>query len=365
MIGVCPAAVMAASRAVIAAGSKPLARSQPRLPTQSRRSPTTARMPCPGNATKSLVLNVSSAAKRRLMCEIVRLNAVAVDSTGVSADSRRPARTTAWARGCSERASAVAATRTRSAADRSAQGVTVTTSGTPRVSVPVLSKATTRTVPARSRYAPPLMSTPRREALPMAATTVTGVEMTKRAGAGDQQQDERAVEPRDERLAEHQRGDDGEEDGANDDNGRVDARKPLDKPLTRRFLALRRFDQVDDLRQGVLGERLGRANLQVPMPVDRPGVDGRARRFLDRHRLAGDGRLVYGRVTGDHHPVARNAVAGAHNDDGANHHLLDRLRCLAAVGELHLGGVRRHRHERLDRAPGGGRASSFPALRPD
>ena len=64
-------------------------------------------------------------------------------------------------------------------------------------------------------------------------------------------------------------------------------------------------------------------------------------------------------MTGDHHPVERNTVPGAHDDDGANRHLLDRLRYLAPVGALHLGGIRRHRHERLDRAPGACQGQTF------
>ena len=65
---------------------------------------------------------------------------------------------------------------------RRSSGTTSTTSGSPRVSVPVLSKATQRTLPARSRCAPPLISTPLRAAPASAATIDTGVEITSAQG---------------------------------------------------------------------------------------------------------------------------------------------------------------------------------------
>ena len=67
-------------------------------------------------------------------------------------------------------------------ATRADSDVTSTTSGVPRVSVPVLSNATHRTRPARSRCTPPLISTPLRAAPASAATTDTGVEMTSAHG---------------------------------------------------------------------------------------------------------------------------------------------------------------------------------------
>ena len=54
--------------------------------------------------------------------------------------------------------------------------------GVPRVSVPVLSNATQRTWLARSRCAPPLISTPLRAAPASAATIDTGVEITRAHG---------------------------------------------------------------------------------------------------------------------------------------------------------------------------------------
>ena len=66
--------------------------------------------------------------------------------------------------------------------DSPAVAMTSFTRGSPRVSVPVLSNATTRTSASRSRWAPPLMSTPFLAAAESAATIETGVEITSAQG---------------------------------------------------------------------------------------------------------------------------------------------------------------------------------------
>ncbi len=91
--------------------------------------------------------------------------------------------TIALARGCSDRASTDAAiARTSSARTVSALGTTAFTTIRPLVNVPVLSKATAFTFPKSSRWMPPFTRTPNLAALAMAATTVTGVEITKEQG---------------------------------------------------------------------------------------------------------------------------------------------------------------------------------------
>jgi len=99
--------------------------------------------------------------------------------------------TTAWASGCSERRSTAAAS-----ASRSRQGSQVRSSvpvwqftawaevstGWPRVSVPVLSKAKARTPASASSGAPPLIRMPRRAAAVSALTMVTGVLITSAHG---------------------------------------------------------------------------------------------------------------------------------------------------------------------------------------
>ena len=84
--------------------------------------------------------------------------------------------------GCSDLASIEAATSRTSAGSTPSNPTVSTTSGRPSVKVPVLSNATTRTAAARSRWTPPLISTPRRAAPASAETIDTGVEMTSAHG---------------------------------------------------------------------------------------------------------------------------------------------------------------------------------------
>ena len=60
---------------------------------------------------------------------------------------------------------------------------TSVTSGCPRVTVPVLSRATTRIRDNCSRWIPPLIKMPRRAAVPSVATLVMGIESTRAQGA--------------------------------------------------------------------------------------------------------------------------------------------------------------------------------------
>ena len=84
--------------------------------------------------------------------------------------------------GCVERCSSDAASETIEAASAPFSATTSTTSGAPRVSVPVLSNATQRTLLVFSRCTPPLISTPLRAAPASAATIETGVEITSAHG---------------------------------------------------------------------------------------------------------------------------------------------------------------------------------------
>src|SRR3954469_21599610 len=84
--------------------------------------------------------------------------------------------------GCAERCSTDAARPTTADTPSPGSATTSTTSGVPRVSVPVLSNATQRTRLVRSRCAPPLINTPLRAAAASAATIETGVEITSAHG---------------------------------------------------------------------------------------------------------------------------------------------------------------------------------------
>ena len=109
-----------------------------------------------------------------------------------------------------------------------------TTSGAPRVSVPVLSNATQRTRLARSRCAPPLISTPFARRAGERRDDRHRRRNHERARARHDQQHQRAVEPRRATAAaEDQRRHDRRRRRERDDGGGVDARKPLDQRLRR------------------------------------------------------------------------------------------------------------------------------------
>src|SRR5262249_3271276 len=95
---------------------------------------------------------------------------------------------TAFANGCVLRCSTAEASASTSShrsqeipVSQSAERFTITV-GCPRVSVPVLSNATAFTPPSASRYAPPLISTPRRAAAVIALIIGTGVLITSEHG---------------------------------------------------------------------------------------------------------------------------------------------------------------------------------------
>ena len=89
------------------------------------------------------------------------------------------ARATGWSL-CAANACARACRAASSASSDS--GWDAASAGWPRVSVPVLSKATVRSWRACSRYTPPLMSTPSCAARASALTTVAGVAITSAQG---------------------------------------------------------------------------------------------------------------------------------------------------------------------------------------
>ena len=65
--------------------------------------------------------------------------------------------------------------------------------------------------------------------------------------------------------------------------------------------ALGLLDQVDDPAEGGVAPGVRRAHAQAAELGERGGEDAVARPGFDRHRLAGDGRLVDGRLAGDDH----------------------------------------------------------------
>ena len=120
------------------------------LPPSSVSPSSTALRPLPGRAVKSLTARTLSA----------RRSASAM---------------TALARGCSLFASSAAARERSSSSVTSGAGTSFVTVGSPRVMVPVLSRATMSTLPASSRETAVLNSTPFLAPMPLPTMMATGV----------------------------------------------------------------------------------------------------------------------------------------------------------------------------------------------
>ncbi len=234
----------------------------------------------------------------------------------------------AWRRiacaiGCCDRCSTEAASATIACGVMPFSATTSTTSGTPRVSVPVLSKATQRTVPVALEVGAALDQHAFARRAGERGDDRHRRRDDERARTRHDEQHERAVDPRRASSApatsggaiatttdkrEHQR--------------RVDAREPLDHRLRRRALGLRALDQVNDARERRVAPPARDAHVERAASVDRPGKHLVARRLVGRQRLAGHRRLVDAARAGDDRAVERNLLAGTNDDHRADRHLV-------------------------------------------
>ncbi len=134
---------------------------------------------------------------------------------------------------------------------------------------------------------------------------------TERARAGDDEDADRRGSRKGQRRRRSEQQPRGARDrGDGDDHGHQPAGDPIRQRLDRRAAALGARDQVDDAgEQGVSTDPLG-AHHEGAGPVERAAGHRVVGRLLHRHRLAREHALVHGAVTGEHHAVDRNALAG-------------------------------------------------------
>jgi hypothetical protein len=167
--------------------------------------------------------------------------------------------------------------------------------------------------------------------------------MTSEHGTRDDEQRERAVQPRVEVAAERDRDDD-ERRGAGDDQRGVDAREAIDEPLGGRAAALRLLDQLGHPRERRRGGLARDPDLEGAGDVERAGEHLVAGELVDRDGLAGDRRLVDARRAADHDAVEREPLARAHAEALPGGHRAHVDQALGAVvaddprlrrGELH------------------------------
>ncbi len=105
----------------------------------------------------------------------------------------------------------------------------------------------------------------------------------------------------------------------------------IGQPLDRRPGALRLLDQTDDLRQRRVAPDARRLEAERAGLVHGGADDLVARALLDRHRLAGEHRLVDRRAAVEDPPVDRDPLARSHEHDIAEAHGRDRHVALDAA----------------------------------
>ena len=129
------------------------------------------------------------------------------------------------------------------------------------------------------------------------------------AGARDDQQHQGLVDGLQPRPAEQPGPRDRNQHREDEHGWRVDRGEAVDEALRRRPVPLGLLDRVNDPRQRGIRRQRRHLDLEQPVLVDRSGEDRVARFLVDRDALAGHGRLVDARVSGDDDAVERDAFA--------------------------------------------------------
>ena len=177
----------------------------------------------------------------------------------------------------------------------------------------------------------------------------------QRAGAGDDQEGQRPVDPaaeigRQPHQQPDQRGQQRQRQRAVADRRGVHPGEPGDEVLRPGLFHAGIFHQVQDTGDGRLPKLLGGAHPQQPADVDAaaddliPGFD------VPGQALAGQGGGVQGRSALHHHAVDGHPLAGLHHDDRARLHLVGVDLFKAAVRLLKVGVVGADVHQSGDAA---------------
>ena len=174
-----------------------------------------------------------------------------------------------------------------------------------------------------------------------------GRRQPQRARAGNHQHrhgvDQRFLQPR----AHCHPADEGDERDHQHD-GHEDRRHLVHQPLNRRLGRLRVFHEANDAREHRLRAHGRDLHDDAPIAVDRAARERRTRLAHDRQRLAGQHGFIDLRVAFDDHAIHRNALAGAHDQLVAGHHLGNRHIDLSIATDQmrHVGPQRMQRADR-------------------
>ena len=196
------------------------------------------------------------------------------------------------------------------------------TSGRPRVSVPVLSKAITLACPISSKTAPLFMSTPDRADRAIAATIEIGRGYHQCAGATDKEEHKPAVHPLLQRLLECQPGHDCDQRGQYNEFRRIVGGKAVDELRGRGFFFLRGFYEAHNAGDCIVGCRSRGCDFHVSLLVDCARKDAVAACLRNRSALSCNRGLVYGRFANDHLTIYGHTFTGANHHSCANRHAI-------------------------------------------
>ncbi len=153
----------------------------------------------------------------------------------------------------------------------------------------------------------------------------------QRAWAGDDEQNERSIEPRGRVGAANEWRDKRDQHRQRNHRGCVDAGKAIDEGLYRGAARLRIFNQVNDVRQPRIRPDARDYELERSTAVDRSCIRFVAGTLVYRQRFPRHRRFVDVAVAGDDRPVQRNLIAGPDDDDITDGDRLDRDALLRAV----------------------------------
>ena len=191
------------------------------------------------------------------------------------------------------------------------------------MTVPVLSSTIVSIRRVRSSTSGPLIRTPSCAPRPVPTMSATGVASPSAHGQAMISTDDGGGEGVRGRAAEREPA--GERQQREDDHDRdEDRRDAVGEPLHRRLARLRLVDEPRDLGERGVGADPRRADDEPAVRVDRRAGDLAAGGDLDRDGLAGQQRLVDGRLALDDDAVGRDLLARAHDEHVADLELRDR-----------------------------------------
>ena len=168
------------------------------------------------------------------------------------------------------------------------------------------------------------------------------------AGAGDDEEAKRLVEPT-APVAEEKRRNDRDDQGHDEDERRINRREAVDEALHRRLRGLRVFDCVDDARRKTVGRGRRDEHFDRGREVHGSRPDGRVFSLFRGQTFARHHGFVQRRRALQNLAVQRHAVARRHAHDGARQHLGHGFFDVAAVGLAHHGLFGRNAHQIADR----------------